>query len=491
MDLQRQSYTVFGFSKELNWRPLNFVDLIPAERICNGCGLLPIETAHLPCRHVLCKPCFQQCLVNEEYECLLGCNQFTKKDVEWRAFPMKDLLEYKVKCWNQDNGCKAILSVEEMLDHFYGGCVHRSTHCPKCSASVLCKDVGAHRRSDCSTHKVPNQAKHQKPSEGYVQKAMLFLLEATLRERVEEIRICLDRLIRDLTTQCDSLSEESRIETSETETRTMNEARITRVSRSRQHFPTEVDRGDQVSERIDDLSIEVSQGVSALSEHIKILQGDTRRSSENMEQSNIEIKRHLSSADDRLEGVLKTMKFLKGVLGESMKRVTNNGGQVSPNMADTILLGQNTLNITCYEFRVKGLNELKKAVTSETWAVQQKDPVYLRGYRIAPGLYLRKHGDSVAVHLLIQLYKGVVDEFLQWPYCHDIQITFMQSSSDRRREFPNRTRRHLESFLRPTELCNRARYYTSFVLLDDLERDGFTEGNELCVMWELLPRTSE
>ncbi|KAH8029614.1 hypothetical protein HPB51_002067 [Rhipicephalus microplus] len=96
MDLQQQSYTVFGFSKELDWRPLNFVDLIPAERICNGCGLLAIETAHLPCRHVLCKPCFQQCLVNEEYECLLGCNQFTKKDVEWRAFPMKDLLEYKV-----------------------------------------------------------------------------------------------------------------------------------------------------------------------------------------------------------------------------------------------------------------------------------------------------------------------------------------------------------------------------------------------------------
>ncbi|KAH7939041.1 hypothetical protein HPB52_005076 [Rhipicephalus sanguineus] len=202
MALQSQRYTPVGFLEELDWRPLHFVDLIPAERICDGCGLLPQETAFLPCRHALCIPCYQQCLVDEEYECLLDCTQFSEEDVEWREFPLEHLLKHKVKCWNQDNGCEAVMSVADMTKHFYEGCIHHSTHCPKCSAFVLCKDVGAHRRSDCSTHAVPNQAEHLERSKDSFQETL-----ETLRERVEEIRACLDRLIRDHPAHCDRLNE--------------------------------------------------------------------------------------------------------------------------------------------------------------------------------------------------------------------------------------------------------------------------------------------
>ncbi|KAL1446447.1 hypothetical protein MTO96_044583 [Rhipicephalus appendiculatus] len=488
MAVQSQRYTLFGFSKELDLRPLHFVGRIPTEIICDGCGFLPYETAFLPCRHVLCKTCYQQCFVNEEYECLLDCIKFPEEDVEWRAFPLNNLLVCKVKCWNQDNGCEAIMSVRDMLGHFYGGCIYHSTHCPKCSASVLCKDVRAHRRSHCRTHAVPKQAEHLEPLKDSVQEAMLFALETTLRERVEEIRICLDRLIRDHTAQCDRLNEESMVQTSDTQPRTTNESGVACVEK---HLAVKAEIIDQVSECISDLSIEASKSTAALSEHIKILEGATRRCFEKFERSNDEIRRRFTCADDRLERVSQTVNSLKEILGKAMECATENGVQVSSDMAEIALFGQNTLNITCYEFRVKGLKELKEIAISAGWAAFKKDPVYLCGYRIAPGLYLRKHESSVAVHLLIELHKGVVDEFLQWPYCHDININFMQSSSDRRREFPNRTPRGLESFLRPTESCNRTRYYPTFVRLEDLERDGYAEGNELCVKWELLPPTTE
>ncbi|KAH7934608.1 hypothetical protein HPB51_029026 [Rhipicephalus microplus] len=90
-----QRYSVSGFSHELGYRPFHFAEPIPAVRICAVCGLLPQTTTSLPCRHVLCKTCYPQCLVNGICECPLDGDKFLVKDAEWKIFPMKNLLRRK------------------------------------------------------------------------------------------------------------------------------------------------------------------------------------------------------------------------------------------------------------------------------------------------------------------------------------------------------------------------------------------------------------
>ncbi|XP_049274279.1 TNF receptor-associated factor 6-like [Rhipicephalus sanguineus] len=189
-----QRYTLSGFSYELASRPLHFAEPIPAVRICVVCGLLPHTTTFLPCRHVLCKTCYSQCLVDEIHECPLDGDKFLEKDVEWRIFPLKNLLRRKVKCWNEENGCDAIMTVSDMLKHFDEDCVRHTARCPNCSALVLCTNVCAHRRSNCTTHELSSEAQQLKPLQGSAQEAMFPDLKTTLEEHVGEMKFGLDQV---------------------------------------------------------------------------------------------------------------------------------------------------------------------------------------------------------------------------------------------------------------------------------------------------------
>ncbi|KAH7933020.1 hypothetical protein HPB49_006842 [Dermacentor silvarum] len=112
---------------------------------------------------------------------------------------------------------------------------------------------------------------------------------------------------------------------------------------------------------------------------------------------------------------------------------------------------------------------------------------------MSPGVYLKKSESSVALHALIRLHKGVIDNFLKWPYHHDVKLSFVQSSVNEKREFLNRTRRSLEHFARPTESCNTPCYYVNASLcLEDLERGsgGYAKCDQLWVKCKLLPPTA-
>lgn len=117
--LQDQRYTLVGFSKQLDWRPLHFVEPIPAYKICDACGLLPRVTVFLPCRHVLCKSCYEQCLLDNGHACPLDGEQFLEGDTQWGDFPLEKLLSRKVKCWNEDNDCEVVMAASEIHKHFY------------------------------------------------------------------------------------------------------------------------------------------------------------------------------------------------------------------------------------------------------------------------------------------------------------------------------------------------------------------------------------
>nr|XP_054921105.1 uncharacterized protein LOC126518991 isoform X2 [Dermacentor andersoni]XP_054921106.1 uncharacterized protein LOC126518991 isoform X2 [Dermacentor andersoni]XP_054921107.1 uncharacterized protein LOC126518991 isoform X2 [Dermacentor andersoni] len=116
MASQGQRYTLCGFSQELDWRPLHFVEPVPAHRICNACGVIPSSTALLPCEHVLCRSCYVHCLLEDEvHACPLDGDHFVEEDAQWIHFPLENLLKRKV----QKSMVEAVTKVPTRKDSQY------------------------------------------------------------------------------------------------------------------------------------------------------------------------------------------------------------------------------------------------------------------------------------------------------------------------------------------------------------------------------------
>lgn len=141
-------YTLSGFSNELDRRPLLFVDPFPDNRVCNACGLVPKTTAFLPCRHVMCKPCYDNCVLSGGV-CALDGDACPDKDARWRDYPVEHVTKRQVACWNRENGCEAVMAVSEISEHFQSDCAFHPACCHKCDSTVLQSDVIAHIKSQC------------------------------------------------------------------------------------------------------------------------------------------------------------------------------------------------------------------------------------------------------------------------------------------------------------------------------------------------------
>ncbi|KAL1480778.1 hypothetical protein MTO96_050755 [Rhipicephalus appendiculatus] len=126
-------YILVGFSDALDGRALKFIEPIPTDRICSACGTVPALTASLPCQHVVCSSCYEKCHVDDSLSCPLDGQQFAEVEVDWTKFPPENLLNRKVKCWNEERGCDAVLSASDANKHFLHECGHHTTSCPKCS----------------------------------------------------------------------------------------------------------------------------------------------------------------------------------------------------------------------------------------------------------------------------------------------------------------------------------------------------------------------
>lgn len=503
---ENQRCTLFGFSKEVDWRPWHFVDSIPAHRVCNACGLLPRVTVFLPCKHVLCKTCYEQCLVAGRQACPLDGDAFLEEDVQWGDFPLENLLRRKVKCWNEHNGCEVVMAASDMHEHFYEDCAHHPVLCPKCSAFVLCRNMCAHLRSNCGHYTVQNNREHQKPSADSIQEVMFAALETILNERVGEIRSALDQVARESNGHRDRFNEvshimnalrETVIHSAEKQARATNEARIAYVT--------------QVSEGLAAQGVrlnEVSQRMSALGEKFDAVAGDAAtKCLEKLEQSNVELRQYITTEENLLKKVSQTVRAFEGILTKALERATEticskcetnadriaalkanekeSGQQESAGRKDH-LLGHNTLNIKSYEFYVKGLKSLRQKAISVRWASYSSDAIYLCGYCISPGVYLEKNKSSVSVHALMQLHKGVIDEFLQWPFNKIVKLSFVGKSNGSQ-ELSEKTGSCLRFYGRPKGWSNMACRFNQSCDIQDLESEGYVEGDELWVKFELLP----
>lgn len=142
----RSAHAVFGFGCGLDWKPTVFVNGVPPTRICAACGLVPPSTATLPCRHALCRTCYDRSW-DKHKRCPLDNEPFLKEDVVWSSFALDSLLARKIECWNASKGCDAVGSASDILEHMCNKCQYQPITCLRCKRSMSHKDVVDHLES--------------------------------------------------------------------------------------------------------------------------------------------------------------------------------------------------------------------------------------------------------------------------------------------------------------------------------------------------------
>ncbi|XP_050024553.1 uncharacterized protein [Dermacentor andersoni] len=483
MASQDQRYTLFGFSPELDWRPVHFVDSAPVNRICEACGLLPRVNIFMPCGHVLCRSCYEQCLLDEAYACPLDDYPFLEEDTQWAYFPLENLLSRKVKCWNEDHGCELVLAASDMHRHFYEECGYHCTRCPKCSAFVLRSSMCAHRRSNCSSYAAPSVAEDLNSSNKSAQKAVFMALQKVLLELAGDMRCRLYELVRGSIARCNVLNELS------CKVNALREA-LAELSEKAVRQPN--DLGD------------VWRCVSALREA-------TSKCLEKLEQSNTELRRYFATDGDLVQIVSHSVSTFHGKLSKALERATEMICRELNTSTDPIaalnaqetetghvasdvirdLFGHSTLNFKHYEVYVTGMKYLKEMAVSVGCAEFFSDPVYLGGYYISPGLLMEKSEGSIFVYGQYRLHKGAIDEFLKWPFSHTLMVAFVNFPTNRIGEFSDETAMSLETSGGPAAARNTSTVFNHKWDFEYLEREGYIENDKVRLKWRLVPSESE
>ncbi|KAK8780580.1 hypothetical protein V5799_018083 [Amblyomma americanum] len=157
--------------------------------------------------HVLCWCCYEQCTQDGTHECPLDGSGYEEDDVNMFDFPADDLLRREVKCWNEDSGCQYTTAASGITQHFLLECEHHSVRCPKCSATVLCRDVCTHLRSASCNTSTPVASESQVPVSQVNEAASLTSFKEALERQAGEITAYLRPMAVDMSTHGDRLSE--------------------------------------------------------------------------------------------------------------------------------------------------------------------------------------------------------------------------------------------------------------------------------------------
>ncbi|XP_070383014.1 TNF receptor-associated factor 6-B-like isoform X3 [Dermacentor albipictus] len=462
MASQGKLYTLCGFTEELDWRPLHFVEPVPAHRICGACGVLPRKTAFLPCRDVLCKRCYEQCVLDDGHACLLDGDQFLPEDAEWRDFPLENLLRRKIKCWNEERGCDVVLPASELNKHFCNDCEHHATSCPKCSKLVLRSNVSAHLQSKCRDYAASPTSSVVEKSHSE-EKAMMALTES-LDVGVVEIKHRLDEVISGHTVQSDRLNDISHC------INTVKEALLQRPS------------GNSTLDHLTSQCTVMLSSVREVEERLIDHSEETRVLSGTLTDLIKELKEVLQDTARTVS--INCVGSVAGIAGA--KDTEKKAGQGTLNKE----LALHTINTNRYEFMAKGYEAMKKRAYSEGFHRCSEEAIYLSGYHVSPGVRFKKAGDQVLLHPTIQLHKGVIDEFLQWPFSRNIGVTVKHPSQSKQCQKVWNIDGKLQFFGKPGETGNDGAFASIISFsLNDLEGEGYVEDDKLHIVWELLSKS--
>ncbi|XP_075530934.1 TNF receptor-associated factor 6-like [Dermacentor variabilis] len=498
MASQSKRHTLCGFTEELDWRELHFVEPIPAYRICDACGVLPRATVFLPCRHALCKSCYEQCVLDDGHACPLDGDQFREEDADWREFPLQNLLGRKVKCWNEERGCNMVLAASELNKHFCNDCDHHATSCPNCSKLVLRSNVAAHLQSKCRVNVVSLTSRALEKSD-IGQQAMMMALNASLDVRVLEMKDKLDEVISGNIAQNDHLNNISHCINTVKETLLQRSIESGTLDNLASQSTVTLSSVKAVEERLIDHSGEARMLTGAITDSIKELKEgleDTKRIVSNVKM----LKEICESVNALKEAIGKVLddaarticrKCAGSVAGNGEVKDTEMQGGPSP-LNKEKELALNTINIRRYEFFAKEFKAMKDSTHLKGSYCFSSEKIYISGYHVSPGVHFRKAGDHVLLHPWIKLHKGVNDEFLQWPFSQNIRVTVKHPSQSKQCQEVWDHKGELKFFGRPEEASNPGGHSTKATFrLDDLERDGYVSEDNLHIVYEFLPKDVE
>uniref|UniRef100_A0A1E1X952 Putative tnf receptor-associated factor 3 n=1 Tax=Amblyomma aureolatum TaxID=187763 RepID=A0A1E1X952_9ACAR len=468
-------YTLVGFSAGLDWRPLHFLEPIPQNRICRACGLVCRRTALLPCMHGLCESCYGQCAQGGEVICPLDDQNCQDGEVDWEECPVDEILRREVVCWNEGDGCGAVMAASEIYRHFRHECGHHSASCSKCSARVLRRDMCSHLRSACRDLVMPVTSPRETPQLSSRDEAGLSFLIRSLEQRACETGAFFERLSSDGSPRGKRLLEICH-----------------GLNTLRETLGTEI-------------SLSMDSVLGELAERVRQNHESSSTNRPAIVTSNDHMNGSLTAGASEIENLSNTMKTardaLKNVVAnatrQNAERVVNVGSLPETSTADGGESCQQTLNCARTELRlpklcldscvffVNDVQSLKESALKVGHKFFFIRVVYLRGYCMQPGLKFVKDGSSARLHICFFIRKGYVDEALEWPFRHEIRLSFINAVTDAVREVIFKP---ISSALQgPTE-SDQCLIKVEFpsLSLDDLVRDGYVHDGKLLVKWELL-----
>ncbi|XP_065311645.1 TNF receptor-associated factor 3-like [Dermacentor albipictus] len=446
-------HRLVGFSEEIDWKPLNFVRAIPANRICSACGLVHRNSALLDCGHVLCYNCYEHSAAEDGHVCPLDGGRYSEEDVEWRHFSAEKLLQREVKCWNEEAGCQAVISASNISKHYRDECQYHSISCPKCSATVLYHSAITHIMSGCrAVSCTPRKSENSKESDETVDIAQL---RESLRAAVTEIKAGFQQI------------------------HGFNNAQKATL--------------DHACQGINSLKEAMSvRGTKACGSRFAESAPGVRDIME-------EVIETLASANIRLYGIFLNIKSVKEKVQQKAtnEEVAKQAAEISTlklefkdrsqrvlaRVEDVLL--HLSLSTSRHEFILKKVTSLKEAALKNGSVLTEYRRLYSRAYCVVPGVYFKKNGDSVSLHISIHLEEGPFDDFLRWPFRHKIELSAVHPVSGKlwKLQFMNKNC-HSPNLSKPGNGLGHVTY-PSFSL-NELERDGYLKEDELRFIWETL-----
>ncbi|XP_037570531.2 TNF receptor-associated factor 6-B [Dermacentor silvarum] len=459
-------YTLVGFSDVLDWKPLLFVKPIPPNRVCALCGLIRPVSVLLLCGHVFCDCCSEQGVVDDDHHCPLDGGRCTKDDVEWRRFPAANLLQRDVYCWNKRSGCAAVMPASDVYKHFLNECTHHSTFCTRCSNAVLYSSIYAHVISHCRTLAISSAPENP---QGSIQRDQTTTTGATTQcaeKCAAEINVALHSILSESNAQSNALNDLSQKMNIVINVVT-EESRVV-ATRTNECLERNAAQFSGINESVEQCLAASNSCLEQISGMLAVLKNTM---------SKVEL------AAQREHGVVAKAAAQIG----AMQMEVNESSQEILRVTER-MLAHSSILLNFYTFNVQGVSALKRDALDEGETTFECDKVYLRGYYMSPGVCLRKQNDSLSLHIVIFLHKGVLDDFVEWPFHNTVQLSVIHPISGLRREICCKfSKENLPFLQKPVESSNSEVFSKQASLsLSDLEQDGYVLDDKLQCRWDIL-----
>ncbi|KAH9365889.1 hypothetical protein HPB48_017281 [Haemaphysalis longicornis] len=475
----RQKFALVGYSEDLEKRPLKFADPIPASRICSACGNIPRMTYTLVCGHTFCDSCCESCTTASECMCPLDGDVCDRDAVARIEYPAEQLLRRKVHCWNEANGCGVVLAASQVTEHVRHDCQHHVTHCPTCSATVLCRDVCAHLNSRCAAlvlHAAPEPQQGTNDNEI----AHLVAFERKVEQRVDEMDAKLAKLSLESGLQSDLQSD-----------------KLAELCHNINHL-NETLRGQLSGAAVQTLDcLDWNEAaIKAVLANEKTLRERTGELDRKLAQLSL----NCGSMSDKLVEVCSINVHLNKTLAEQFKQASDrNLAEMKALYVEKTEYLRTALNSelalvpsesTTDQRVMTGYAALKEKAAEDGGSSSMSDRVYLHRYLMCWGIEFIKEDESLFIGLSIQLHEGREDEFREWPFRKDLMLSIIHPET--RQELllhvePSTEEYARKFYCRPIDGSNPpVRFRKAVVNRSDIESYGYVKRDQLLLRFEVI-----